>query len=66
MSANIARMVIKSFQRNQDSPLSRREMQVLEFIAVGKSRAHIAKELFIELETVKTHIRKIYMKLILY
>jgi DNA-binding NarL/FixJ family response regulator len=63
MSANIARMVIKSFQRNQDSPLSKREMQVLEFIAVGKSRAHIAKELFIELETVKTHIRKIYMKL---
>lgn len=63
MSANVARMVIKSFQKNQDSPLSKREMQVLEFISIGKSRAHIAKELFIDLETVKTHIRKIYMKL---
>lgn len=63
MSANVARMVIKSFQKNHESPLSKREMQVLEFISVGKSRTHIAQELFIDLETVKTHIRKIYMKL---
>jgi DNA-binding NarL/FixJ family response regulator len=63
MSANIARMVIKSFQKNQNSPLSKREMQVLELIAIGKSRTHIANELFIDLETVKTHIKNIYIKL---
>jgi DNA-binding NarL/FixJ family response regulator len=63
MSTNIARMVIKSFQKNQNPPLSKREMQVLEFVAVGKSRTHIANELFIDLETVKTHIKNIYIKL---
>jgi len=56
-------MVIKSFQKNQNSPLSKREMQVLELIAIGKSRTHIANELFIDLETVKTHIKNIYIKL---
>lgn len=63
MSANIARMVIKSFQKNQNTPLSKREMQVLELVALGKSRTHIANELFIDLETVKTHIKNIYIKL---
>jgi DNA-binding NarL/FixJ family response regulator len=63
MSANIARMVIKSFQKSQDSPLTKREAQVLELISLGKSRSHIAKELFIEPETVKTHIKNIYFKL---
>lgn len=63
MSINIARMVIKSFQRNQDSPLSKRETQVLELVGSGKSRSQIAKELFIDLETVKSHIKNIYLKL---
>jgi len=63
MSANIARMVIKSFQKSLDSPLSKREEQVLELISIGKSRIHIADELFIEPCTVKTHIKNIYAKL---
>lgn len=63
MSVNIARMVIKSFQRNQESPLSKRETQILEQIADGKSRSQIAKELFIDLETVRSHIKNIYLKL---
>ena len=63
MSVNIARMVIKSFQRNQESPLSKRETQILEQIADGKSRSQIAKDLFIDLETVRSHIKNIYLKL---
>ncbi len=63
MSVNIARMVIKSFQRNQESPLSKRETQILEQIADGKSRSTIAKDLFIDLETVRSHIKNIYLKL---
>ena len=63
MSVNIARMVIKSFQRNQESPLSRRETQILEQIADGKSRSQIARDLFIDLETVRSHIKNIYLKL---
>ncbi|WP_026898197.1 response regulator transcription factor [Daejeonella oryzae] len=63
MSINIARMVIKSFMRNQNSPLSKRETQVLELVGNGKSRSQIAKELFIDLETVRSHIKNIYLKL---
>ncbi len=63
MSAHIARMVIGSFQRNEASPLTRRETEILEHIATGKSRKRIAQELFIDLETVKSHIKNIYHKL---
>lgn len=63
MSMNIARMVVRSFQKNTQSPLSKRETQILEEIASGKSRSRIADELFIDLETVKTHIKNIYQKL---
>lgn len=63
MSAHIAKMVIQSFQRNEASPLTRRETEILEQIATGKSRKRIAQELFIDLETVKSHIKNIYHKL---
>ena len=63
MSANIARMVISSFKRNDSTPLTRRETEILEQIATGKSRKRIADELFIDLETVKSHIKNIYYKL---
>lgn len=63
MSPDVARTVIMSLQRNQDSPLTKRETQILELITIGKDRGQIAKELFIEIETVKTHTRNIYAKL---
>jgi DNA-binding NarL/FixJ family response regulator len=63
MSAHIARMVIQSFQRNEASPLTKRETEILEQIATGKSRKRIAQELFIDMETVKSHIKNIYHKL---
>lgn len=63
MSAHIARMVISSFKRNEATPLTRRETEILEQIATGKSRKRIAEELFIDLETVKSHIKNIYHKL---
>lgn len=63
MSINIAKMVIRSFQKNQESPLSKRETQILEQISNGKSRSQIARELFIDLETVRSHIKNIYIKL---
>ncbi|SDD81937.1 two component transcriptional regulator, LuxR family [Mucilaginibacter pineti] len=63
MSINIAKLVIKSFQKNQESPLSKRETQILELIGEGKSRSQIARDLFIDLETVRSHIKNIYIKL---
>ena len=63
MSPNVARLVIGSFQKNKNSPLSKRETEILEHIATGKSGTRIAKELFIDAETVKSHIKNIYAKL---
>jgi len=63
MSAHIARMVISSFKRSDSTPLTRRETEILEQISTGKSRKRIADELFIDLETVKSHIKNIYIKL---
>lgn len=63
MSASIARMVINSFKRSEQSPLSARETEILEQLAAGKSRKRIADELFIDQETVKTHLKNIYFKL---
>jgi DNA-binding NarL/FixJ family response regulator len=63
MSTNIARMVVQSFQRNTKSPLSPRETEVLQLLATGKSYTMIAGELFIDKETVRSHIKNIYIKL---
>jgi len=63
MSSNIARMVVQSFQRNTDSPLTPRETEVLELLAKGKSYTLIADELFVHKETIKSHIKNIYFKL---
>lgn len=63
MSSKIASLVVKSFQRNLNSPLSDRETDVLTLLSKGKTYHSIADELFISVETVKTHIRNIYQKL---
>ena len=63
MSSKIAKMVVSSFQKNHNSPLTARETEVLELLATGKSYSVIADELFIHKETVKSHIKNIYFKL---
>ena len=63
ISTNIARMVVQSLQRNTKSPLSPRETEVLQLLAKGKSYTMIADELFIDKETVRSHIKNIYIKL---
>ncbi len=44
-------------------PLSERELEVLTLVAAGKTNQVIARELFVALSTVKTHIKNIYGKL---
>lgn len=63
LSDEIARKIVKSFQRNPDSPLTQRETEVLAQLAQGKTYNYISKELDISFDTVKTHIKHIYWKL---
>jgi len=63
MSSKIARFVIDSFHVNPNSPLSKRETQILQLISEGKTYSQISDDLFIAKETSKTHIRNIYSKL---
>ena len=63
MSTQIARMVINSFNSPVSSPLSEREQEVLSLLCEGKSYKMIADDLFISMDTVRTHIRHIYKKL---
>lgn len=46
-----------------ENPLSQRELEVLQLIALGNSNLEIADLLFISLHTVKTHARRIHSKL---
>lgn len=63
MSSRIARMVIDNFHVNPNSPLTKRETEILQLIAEGKTYTQISEELFISKETAKTHIKNIYSKL---
>lgn len=63
MSLHIAKMVVQSFKRENASPLTEREIQVLQSIAQGKSYTKVGQDLFISRETVRSHIKSIYQKL---
>jgi DNA-binding NarL/FixJ family response regulator len=64
MSPSIARMVIKSFHRSTAfNGLTKREIEVIQLMAEGKSYTTIAEDLQIASETVKSHFRNIYKKL---
>lgn len=63
MSTNIARMVMRSFQKNPNSPLTKRETEILDLIAAGQTKGQVADQLFIDLETVRSHVKNIYIKL---
>jgi DNA-binding NarL/FixJ family response regulator len=68
MTPSIARKVIRSFQNlsiKQEDPygLSPREAEVLDLLTTGHSYKMIAEKCHISLETVRSHIKKIYEKL---
>ncbi len=54
---------IKNATIIKDDLLSSRELEVLDYIRKGTSNAEIAKNLYISINTVKTHLKNIYAKL---
>jgi len=68
ITSSIAAQVLKMFSEfstptNADYHLSDREQQVLQFLVNGYSYKMIATEMFISIDTVRSHIKKIYEKL---
>jgi DNA-binding NarL/FixJ family response regulator len=68
MSGEIARKVVQTFAkpafpRLPESTLTTREQEILSFLSKGYMYKEIAAELFISIDTVRTHVRKIYQKL---
>ncbi len=68
MSPSIARKVIQTFpgragQTADLDQLTSRESQVLHYLSQGMSYKLVAAELSIGIETVRTHIKRIYEKL---
>jgi DNA-binding NarL/FixJ family response regulator len=68
MSMQIARMVVQSFSEkpvssNLDEKLTSRELEILAQLSKGLRYKEIGDNLFISVETVRTHLRKIYEKL---
>lgn len=55
------------FRRNENAieylQISDRELEVLELVAKGYSNKEIANNLFVSVNTVKTHLQKVYEKL---
>lgn len=70
MSSNIASKVLKmladtnlSSAEKEDHGLSAREKDILQSLVRGNSYKLIAAEYFISIQTVKSHLKKIYQKL---
>lgn len=68
MTSSIATQVLKMFSeiqapQGEDYNLSDREKEVLQHLVNGYSYKMIASEMFIAIDTVRSHIKKIYEKL---
>jgi DNA-binding NarL/FixJ family response regulator len=67
MSGVIARKVVSFFQLKPIHPelnkLSSREQEILGLLSKGLRYKEVASELFLSVETIRTHIRNIYSKL---
>jgi len=68
MSKEIAFQILKEFPQETsitkpDTPLSARELEVLQLVAKGLSNRDISAQLFVSEHTVKSHLKNILSKL---
>ncbi len=71
MSRVIAKRVIETFRakktpqkkKTKFDELTKRELQILEYISHGYTNRQVAEKLHISYETVRTHLKNIYNKL---
>lgn len=68
MTSSVAKKVLQLFPGRQEKKLvheglTKREEEILQLIVKGYSYKMIATELYINIETVRSHIKKIYKKM---
>lgn len=65
MSPSIARKIVNRFapNRNKSQLLTARQKDIVDGIVAGKSYKMIGQDLFVSLDTVRTHIKNIYKTL---
>ncbi len=68
LSGPVAMRILEQFQNEkqnarQEFNLSEREMQILKGLVNGLTYKMLAEELFISIDTVRSHIKKLYEKL---
>lgn len=67
MSPGIARKVVLTFQKavppNNEMQLSQRQLEILRMLAEGHSYKSCAAALDVGLDTIRSHVRKIYERL---
>ncbi len=67
LSPEVTRPLLKAVANSQgmvmDGGLSKRELEVLELLAQGRTTTQIAADLFVSENTVKTHVRHILGKM---
>ncbi|MBZ9628365.1 response regulator transcription factor [Psychroflexus sp. CAK57W] len=63
MSPAIARKISDYYKPKPKSQLTERQLEIVKGIVIGKSYKMIASDLFISLDTVRSHIKNIYKAL---
>ncbi len=63
LSPSVAGRLMNRMRTPEPSPLTQRELVVLELVAAGNSNREVAAKLFISVATVKTHLLNLYTKL---
>lgn len=54
---------LEEVNRHLIEPLTRRETELLQLLCSGKSNQQLANALFVSINTVKTHLKNLYLKL---
>ena len=54
---------IRELNRSLVEPLTRREMELLQLLCSGKSNQELARTTFVSVNTIKTHLKNLYLKL---
>jgi DNA-binding NarL/FixJ family response regulator len=69
MSARLARRIFQTLSgppeiiSSEEPPLTKREREILEALGKGDSPRQVATALFVDYETIRSHLRHIYAKL---